>query len=199
MSLLVETIKVENGTLLNISFHNERMNRSLFEIFGQRNVIDLEKFISVPESAQRGIFKCRIVYDHEIRETEFVNYLIKPVESLKVIEDNEIEYLHKFTNRIRIEELMERRGKCDDIIIVKNNFVTDSSYANVLFRDQNGNWITPATYLLPGTRRASLLQKGLISEATITCNDICKYTDVKLINAMLGLNDTEGIPVKNIF
>ena len=77
--------------------------------------------------------------------------------------------------------------------------VTDSSYANVVFRDINGNWVTPLTYLLPGTRRASLLQRGLIKETIITYMDLNKYVEVKLINAMIGFEDTEGIPVANIF
>jgi len=77
--------------------------------------------------------------------------------------------------------------------------VTDSSYANVVFRDLNGNWVTPSTYLLPGTKRASLLEMGLINETIITYRDINKYTEVKLINAMIGIDDTEGIPVGNIF
>jgi 4-amino-4-deoxychorismate lyase len=93
---------------------------------------------------------------------------------------------------------MEMRGDCDDILIVKRGMVTDSSYSNVVFRGSYGNWVTPATYLLPGTRRASLIQQGLISETDISINDITKYTELKLINAMMGLDDTEGIPVKNI-
>jgi branched-subunit amino acid aminotransferase/4-amino-4-deoxychorismate lyase len=52
--------------------------------------------------------------------------------------------------------------------------------------------------LLPGTQRASLLQKGIINETRITYRDINKYIEVKLINAMIGLHDTEGIPVGDI-
>ncbi|MCX6320216.1 MAG: aminotransferase class IV [Bacteroidia bacterium] len=198
MSLLVETIKVENGSLLNISFHNERMIRSLYGVFGLRNEPDLEKIINVPEFACKGIYKCRVEYDHEIRKVEFLPYKIKVIRSLKLVEDNTIEYAYKFTDRKRIEELTATRGEGDDILIIKNGMVTDTSSANVVFRDFNGNWVTPSTYLLPGTRRASLLQKGMINETSITYRDLNKYTEVKLINAMTGLDDTEGIPVGNI-
>ena len=60
MSLLVETIRIENGKILNISFHNERMIRSLYKIYGLMTKPDLEKIIEVPESAKQGIYKCRV-------------------------------------------------------------------------------------------------------------------------------------------
>ena len=198
MSRLVETIKIENGTLLNISFHNERMIRSLYGVFGLMNEPDLEKIINVPEFARKGVYKCRVEYDHEIRKVEFLPYKIKVIRSLKLVEDNTIEYAYKFTDRKRIEELTATRGEGDDILIIKNGMVTDTSYANVVFRDFNGNWVTPSTYLLPGTRRTNLLKQKLIIEASIAYKDINKYSEVRLINAMLGIDDTEGIPVSNI-
>ncbi len=198
MSLLVETIKVENGALLNISFHNERMNRSLFEVFGLRNETDLEKIIKVPAFACNGIYKCRVEYDDKTTKIEFLPYIIRPVRSLKMIHDDNISYSYKYIERDDIHRLMEMRGDCDDILIIKKGMVTDSSYSNVVFRDLNGNWVTPSTYLLPGTRQASLLQMGQITETIIAYRDINKYTELKLINAMIGIDDTEGIPVGNI-
>lgn len=198
MSLLVETIKVENGTLLNISFHNERMIRSLYGVFGLRNEPDLNKIITVPAFARKGVYKCRVEYDDKTTKIEFLPYKIRSVRSLKLIIDDNISYPYKYIKRDNIQRLMEMRGDCDDILIIKKRMVTDSSYANVVFRDFNGNWVTPSTFLLPGTRRASLLQMGLINESIITYSDINKYTEVKLINAMIGIDDTEGIPVSKI-
>ena len=199
MSLLVETIKVEDGTLQNICFHNERMTRSLYEVFGLRKEPDLEKIIKIPEFVGKGVYKCRVEYDDNATNVEFLPYTIRSVRSLKPIMDDNISYSNKYINRDNIHRLMEMRGDCDDILIIKNGMVTDSSYANVIFRDFNGNWVTPSTYLLAGTRRANLLQKGLISESIISYSDITKYTEVKLINTMIGIGDTEGIPVANIF
>jgi 4-amino-4-deoxychorismate lyase len=199
MSLLVETIKVENGTLLNISFHNERMIRSLYYVFGLKKEPDLKKIINVPVFAGKGIYKCRIEYDDKSTKIEFLPYIIRSVRSLKIIINDKISYPYKYIKRDNIHRLMEMRGDCDDILIIKKGLVTDSSYANVVFRDFKGNWVTPSTYLLPGTRRASLLQKGQITETIITSRDINKYTEVKLINAMIGIDDTEGIPVCNFF
>lgn len=199
MSLLVETIRSENGKLLNISFHNERMSRSLYELFGLRTKTDLNNIITVPPFALKGKFKCRVVYDDKSKEIGFVPYNIRPVSSLKMLTDNIINYSYKFTDRSAINRLTELKGNCDDILIIKNGMVTDSSYANVVFRNLNGSWVTPSTYLLSGTMRAALLMQGLITEAIISYSDIEKYSEVRLINAMIGIEDSEGIPVKNLF
>jgi 4-amino-4-deoxychorismate lyase len=198
MYRLVETIRSENGILNNLEFHNERMMRTLSDLFGLNKVIDLGRIIFVPGHALNGIFKCRVEYDHDIRKTEFIRYSQKNVRSLKAVEDNTIEYCFKFTDRKVIEKLLVKREECDDILIIKNGFITDTSYANVILRDKSGVWYTPSTYLLPGTRRASLLRQGRIREAEIRYTDIENYTEIKLINAMLGLEDTEGISVRNI-
>ena len=198
MYRLVETIRSENGNLNNLEFHNERMMKTLFELFGLKKDIDLSKIIYMPDSAIRGIYKCRVEYDNEIRKTEFIRYNLKSIKSLKVIEDNTINYSFKFTERRSIERLWEKRNECDDILIIKNGFITDTSYANVIFRDMSGVWYTPSTYLLPGTRRESLLRQGKIKEAKIGYHDLENYTELKLINAMLGMEDTEGIHVSNI-
>jgi 4-amino-4-deoxychorismate lyase len=199
MSRLVESIRSEDGKLLNIDLHNERMIRSLREVFGLKTNISLEKFIKIPETANVGVFKCRVEYDREIHKIEFIPYTVKSTMSLKIIEDNNIEYYHKFADRNQIEKLFSKRETAADILIIKNGMVTDTSYSNVVFRDHDGNWITPATCLLPGTRRTQLLNCGIIKEAIIAYSDIKKYSELKLINAMMGLEDTEGLPIRNIY
>jgi 4-amino-4-deoxychorismate lyase len=198
MSRLVETIKIENGILQNISFHNERMIRSLFDIYNIKSVMLLEKLIIIPEDLKEGIFKCRVEYDRDIRKVEFLPYKIKIINSLKLVVDNSIDYAYKFLDRKRIEELSSSCEQNEDILIIKNRMITDSSYANVIFREQSGDWVTPSSYLLPGTQRASLLKRGIIHEDIITYKDLRKYSEVRLINAMMGIKDTEGIPISNL-
>lgn len=199
MSLLVETIRIEDGRMLNINFHNERVIRSLYNIYGLLKKPELEKFIEVPESAQEGIFKCRVLYDDRTMSMEFLPYSPRQVRSLKIVFSDDICYPYKYINRDKINRLFDLRGEADDILIIKYGKVTDSSYSNVIFRDNEGNWITPSSFLLPGTRRSGLLKSRMIEEADIAYDDISKYAEVKLINAMMGIDDTEGIPVRNIF
>ena len=132
------------------------------------------------------------------RRWSFYPTTLRPVRSLKIVFSDEICYPYKYTNRDKINRLFDMRGECDDILIVKYGKLCDSSYANVVLRDTGGSWVTPSAYLLPGTRRANLLKSGIVKEADISYSDLSKYIELKLINAMMNIDDTEGIPVSNI-
>ena len=198
MSLLVETIKINNGVPLNLEYHNERLTRSVKELFGKVLFMDLREKIEVPSFARNGIFRCRVEYDYDIRKIEFLPYRIKPVYSLKIIERDDIEYRHKYVDRTQINEMLAMCGINDDFLLIRNEMVTDTSYANIVFRNERDEWYTPASYLLPGTKRASLLRSGIIRETEITVSDIKNYSEARLINALIDINDTQGIPVNRI-
>jgi 4-amino-4-deoxychorismate lyase len=90
------------------------------------------------------------------------------VNSLKLVDVcSDFDYHLKFADRSALNSLRELRGDCDEILIVKNGYITDTSYSNVVFTDGQ-HFVAPSTFLLPGTMRASLLNWGLITEATIT-------------------------------
>ena len=93
---------------------------------------------------------------------------------------------------------MKIRGNCDDILIIKDGFITDTSYSNIVVRDDSGRWFTPSSYLLKGTKRSYLLDKGIISEAEITPASLRKYKELKLINSMIDIKDTAGITINTI-
>lgn len=198
MYRLVETIKINNGTPENLEFHDRRIKKSLSDLYGIRKGFDLMAIVKVPENLSSGIVKCRIVYDTKIRETTFQSYIIRPVNSLKLIEDNEIDYRYKYADRSNLNALFERRGNCDDILITKNGYVTDTYYANIILKTTDGDWVTPESCLLKGTRRTSLLEKNIIKEVVIRVSDLYNYTEARLINAMIDFCDTDGIAISNI-
>ena len=74
------------------------------------------------------------------------------------------------------------------MIIVKNGSVTDASSANLVFKSREGLF-TPKSYLLPGTKRQFLLDRGKIKERDITVNDLQAFDTVYFINAMVDLKD----------
>ena len=95
------------------------------------------------------------------------------------------------------DSLYRLRRFRSDIIIVKNGFVTDSYYGNLLFF-QNGKWYTPVSHLLSGVQRSVLLEQGLIEERTIHVRDLRKYEKVKIINAMLDLASGPEIDIADV-
>ena len=183
--------------MMNISLHNERMNRSRKELLSADNYIKIEECIRIPDELDNGIYKLRVIYSKEIVSFEFILYERKPVNKLKLVFDNEIEYKYKYLNRDSLNHLRSLRDTADEIIIVKNGFITDTSYSNLIFR-KNDEWFTPTTYLLNGTQRQKLLQDGLVKEAEIKPEDFKYYSSVKLINSMIGFNESPEIPVANI-
>ncbi len=197
MSLLFETIKFQNGKLHNLDLHNARLNKSRSEIFGCKDTIDLAKSIHLPKIYDDGIYKCKVIYARKIEHVEFLTYTIKLVASLRMVENDDIEYNHKYVNRRCFDDLLENVGT-DDILIVKRGFITDSSYANIVFYDGR-KWITPSTPLLRGTKREKLLKEKLISEQPIKKDELRFFTKAKLINAMIDMEDSPIIKIRNIY
>ena len=163
------------------------MQRSRLELISDDiTPIKLRKHIEMPTNLRKGLVKCRIVYGEDIQEITYTPYTPKVIQSLRLVEDNSIEYHCKYLDRDQINGLYAQRGECDDIIIVKNGMLTDSSYSNIALR-QNGTWYTPSTCLLKGTRRQQLIDQGRLVEREISVDDIGKYDRVGLVNAMMGI------------
>lgn len=195
---LFETIKCSDGKLFNMEFHQARFEKSSVEYFGIQPQIKLYEHIEIPEYAKTGLFRCRVTYSTQIEKIEFIPHHYREIKSLKLIEDNDIDYRFKFFDRERLNLLFEKRGICDDIIIVKNGRITDSTFANIVFYDGR-KWWTPDTPLLPGTQRAKLLVSGKIFECPITPKDISTYNKAGLINAMNDLNEMTQIDIHKIY
>ena len=197
MCLLFETIRICNGVPENLPFHQERVNKAMRCFCEGTQPIDLLKHIQVPPECSYGIYKCRVTYGRQVTSVDFEAYTPKVISSLKLVEDNTILYPHKFTDRSTLNALREMRGNCDEILIVKNGLITDTSFSNIVFSDGN-RWFTPSKPLLPGTMRSFLLQRNFVSEAEIRPADLHRYTIARLINAMLPLETSKDIPVANI-
>ena len=198
MCQLVETIKCKNGKLENLRYHQARFNLTRKNLFGDDQIIPLSEIIKIPAKFQKGLFRCRLIYSSEIEKIEFHTHEYQKVESLKLVEDNSIEYRLKFTDRKKLTELFEKRDDCDDILIVKNGCIADSYVANVVFFDGK-DWWTPNTPLLHGTRRAQLIEEGKIKVCRITPDDLKRFEKVGLINAMQDLNEMPNIKIEDIF
>ncbi len=196
MYRFIETIKLLNGQFAHLDYHQHRMDQTIRKFFGQQNAIHLKEYLARQSFLRQGLFKCRIVYDKTILSVEFLPYTIKPVRSLKVVHANTIEYAYKFEARDQLLEMYNQRGQHDEIVIVKNNLITDASYANLVFFDGT-NWITPTACLLDGTMRQILIDQRKIIAAQISLSDITNFEKVKLINSMLGFEGTE-IPISQI-
>jgi len=197
MCPLVESLKLKDGVLQNLEYHQTRMNRSMNELFPDAEKIDLAKAITIPKNCKSGVFKVRVVYGSGIEKIEIEPYIFRTIQSLKVVHHANIDYHLKYTNRQILQQLFAQREFCDDIIIIKNGFVTDSFAANLLFFDGK-KWFTPTTPLLKGTKRQLLIDRGIISEKEIREEDISGFQKVGLINAMIDFDEMPVVEVEKI-
>lgn len=191
-----EVIKICNGKIFNLPAHLGRMNFTLQSFFGSTIPFSL-KNEDIPLEFREGLVKCRIVYSIDNLNIEYSHYKFRDINSLKVIHDNSIDYSFKYADRTAFEKLMAQNENCDDILVVKNGFVTDTSFTNVVFESDKGLF-TPSTYLLPGTKRQILLKERVIKEKVIRIENIEDYTKLYLINAMIDITDNISIPISSI-
>ncbi len=144
-----------------------------------------------------GTYKLRIEYSDKIEKIEIAKYTPKKIDSLKVVDCGDIDYSYKFADRSRLNELAAQKCFCQDVIICKNGFVCDSSYANLVF-EKSGSFYMPKTYLLNGTKRTKLIAENTVKEIEIRKSDIKNFDNVYFVNAMLDIADNVKIPVKKI-
>lgn len=187
-----EAIKLKDGVLYNLFYHEARMRKTTERFFG----ISFPLLIEVPEDKRKGLYKCRIIYSDKILSVEFMPYSFRTVRRLSLVRNDSIDYSYKYTDRVELNTLL-KEGGCDDIIIVKDGFVTDASSSNLVFEDKTGLY-TPNTCLLRGTKREYLIDRGIIQERTIKKGDIKKYDSVYLINAMIDIEDGIKVPITQL-
>ncbi|RNI35634.1 hypothetical protein EFY79_11755 [Hanamia caeni] len=197
MCRLIESIKVIDRKFENISFHNQRCNEARDALWNCKNKIDISREVALPDDLNDGLYKCRILYSSQIEKAEFMPYQLPNIHSLQVIYDDTIEYPYKYEDRRRIDELFAKRKRCDDILIIKNGCLTDTSFCNIVLYDSK-NYFTPDTPLLNGTRRRRLLSQKKIFEKKITLHDLMSFQKIFLVNAMIGLEDNICVDIENV-
>jgi 4-amino-4-deoxychorismate lyase len=197
MLQLIETICYENGAFQRIPLHEERMKRSRQQLFGVSDLLSLSR-LSIPESLKYQKVKCRITYSFQIEEIAYEPYISKSIKSLKLVREDAIDYSHKYKNRDSLNRLLGMRGVYDEILVVKNGMITDTSFSNIILL-KGGTWYTPEYPLLPGTRREFYLRKNQIFPRVIKPEDLGQYEEARLINSMRSLEDADPIQIAGIF
>lgn len=180
----LETIKSLDGKIYNLLYHQQRFNKVLHSL-GLKVFPNLEIFLNPP---QKGLFRCRVVYSINTLEVTYHEYTPRNIQTIKLIEDNTIFYSKKMLNRKSLDAVFQKRGKCDDVLIVQNNLLTDTTIANVALY-KKGKWYTPKKPLLEGTTRKRYLESKEIIQKDIFVDDINSYEKIALLNAMIDFDE----------
>lgn len=196
MYQFIESIKIEDQEIFLLEYHQKRVNET-FRQFGKETSIDLEKIFKNLQHDEDGLYKLRIVYDLDRKfTTQLIPYAIAEIDDFQLVENNNIDYSFKYENRKEFA-IMKEEARSEEIIIVKNNRVTDTSFSNLLFL-KGKEWYTPNTYLLNGVQRQYLLKNKKIKEAEITLQNLKEFSHFQIINALNDFDDMFVYPLHKI-
>jgi 4-amino-4-deoxychorismate lyase len=196
MSQFIESIKIEDQEVFLLELHQKRVNQT-FAHFGKEGSIDLAKIFKHLEHDEDGMYKLRVAYDLDKKiRTQMIPYAIPEIQDFQLVENNSFDYSFKFEDRKELEK-MKMKSKAEEIIIVKNNHITDTSFSNLLFQ-KGKDWFTPTTYLLNGVQRQNLLKQKKIKETEITLQNLKQFSHFQLINAMNDFDDMFIYPIDRI-
>lgn len=196
MSQFIESIRIEDQKIFLLDLHQQRVNQT-FAHFGKEGSIDLDAIYTNLKHDEDGLYKLKLTYDLDKNfKTQMIPYAISEIDNFHLVENNSYDYSFKFEDRKELEK-MKIKSKAAEIIIIKNNHITDASYANLLFK-KGKEWFTPKTFLLNGVQRQHLLKTKKIKEAEITVQNLKEYSHFQLINAMIDFDDMFIYPLSTI-
>lgn len=177
-----ETIKCDDYEIFNLEYHEKRVAKTI------AMNLNLQDYI-YPISNE--LLRCKVIYDESgVLNVEYFPYKKREINSFKIIYDDEIEYSKKYLNRDSLDKLYEQKEDADEIIIIKDGLVTDTSIANIAIFD-GSNWVTPKKPLLEGTTRNRLLEEKYIYEKDISVEMLKGAKKIALMNAMIDFDILE--------
>src|SRR5690606_9238632 len=142
MYRFLETIRIEDGEPMYLDWHQRRVEATL-QHFGAGSPFDLDTLIRAGSSGDAGTLRCRIRYDGHGYEISFSPHHPRRIRALRLVDvPADYDYRYKYADRTVLEDAFSRRGDADDVLLVRDGWVTDTSVANVAFRIGE-RWHTP--------------------------------------------------------
>lgn len=188
---LFETIAIVNFDAPYIAFHQQRMNESFLHLFHQPNCVQLDEVLKQTSISSAQLYKWRIEYGVDGYRSTIELYQPRVIQKISFHEISaDFDYSLKYNNRLLFEEIKQQYPLCDEVILLKNGFLTDSLYANLVVEFKNDAGLyTPSTPLLKGTHRKRLLEEGLLKEKSIKIDEISDVKSILFINAMVNFEN----------
>lgn len=192
----IEAIAWRDGKAERLIYHQKRVEEAFRVLFPDKQPFMLKELLQSVDGPGTGLYKLRLEYGVEPGIMEFQEYRMRNVSSLQLVGIDHEPMYYKATERDYIDRAFSKRGLCDDVLMVRDGLLTDSSYANIALFDGK-KWLSPRIPLLYGTRRAYLVDHGQIEPADIKADDLVQFQRIRLFNAMIGFGEIE-LPVSAI-
>jgi len=194
---LFESVCVAGGAVRHGRYHEQRFEASYRKLYGKKPGFSLWEGLSLEGADPSLTYKLRIRYNASGTSWELAEYRSRLPETLRLVWDDTVEYALKYSDRQALDRLAAQRDGADDVLIIREGLVTDSSYCNILFWDGR-EVTTPKRPLLEGTCRARLLAEKRIAEADIPADGLDRYLAFQLVNALNDFDPGRWRPLENI-
>ena len=189
-----ETIRVSNGEYQLLDYHQRRMDHVFRYFYRDKKSPDLKEVLKSRLLPLAPIVKCRILFNGGAHTIQFEAYRKRTITRMTICEAEHVLYSFKYTDRTLIEQYSRHFDVNTDSLFVINGRITDSSYGNLILR-KGDQWFTPLYPLFYGVQRAYLLEQNEIRTKDILQKDLFKYDELKIINAMMPIEDCISLEV----
>ena len=182
-----------------MEWHQQRVDATIgFYYPAHQHTWKLADCLHVPEDISSALGRCRIVYDAHQFSIHYYPYQPKRIESLTIVEiPTHFEYMYKYADRSILEKLYEMRVDADDILMVDEGWIKDTSIANIAFR-KGDRWYTPSIPLLAGTTWKRLVSAGILIPRPVHLKELLTFDSFKLFNALNSFETATEVSVRNI-
>lgn len=201
--MFIESVRISQGRVMLASFHECRMSDTCMETYGRFRLPPLSA-IEIPDWCRAGEVKMRIVYGEDLEEVSFSKYECRDIKTLKIMEVGpDMDYHLKYADRSCIERFYNMREDCDDILMVRDGKICDTSYTNVILTDGKRKFV-PSTFLLPGVMRSWLISSGEVQIGDFDVSALVPgnkwgITHLMMINAMMPPESAIVVPLESVF
>jgi len=190
MCRFIESIKLQDGKFYRIALHQARVDKVFADFYPAVKPINLVELLIKSDFPETGIHKCRIVFDSEVQSLEYLPYVRREIKSLKLVETDMETLPYKIEDRTKLDIAFAKREACDDVLMIRNDLLTDTSYSNIALFDGE-NWITPKSPLLFGVNRAQLVAENKLIQKDIKVSELFNFQRISLFNAMIEFGEME--------
>ncbi|MGB4413929.1 MAG: aminotransferase class IV [Paludibacter sp.] len=190
MCRVIESIKLQDGKFYRIALHQARVDKVFADFYPAVKPINLVELLIKSDFPETGIHKCRIVFDSEVQSLEYLPYVRREIKSLKLVETDMETLPYKIEDRTKLDIAFAKREACDDVLMIRNDLLTDTSYSNIALFDGE-NWITPKSPLLFGVNRAQLVAENKLIQNDIKVSELFNFQRISLFNAMIEFGEME--------
>jgi len=188
----IETLLVKDGKIQNLKYHLDRIEKT-YKYFKWR-IENGEWRINDELRIENGEWRIRIIYNqYGIQKIEIFPIKKRNFKKFKLIKID-FDYKFKYKNRKQFSILNSQFSIYDELILTKNNLITDTTISNLAFFTGK-EWITPKYPLLKGTKREELIEKKFLKEANIHISDLKYFKKMAMMNAILGFFEIEDFDI----